>query len=550
MLRIAQWFLLTFCISLPLTSGAVAYLRLDPGIVENRLKLSPTDAQARLRLLRGQFREAGCEPKYVREQPVEGEALPNLICTLPGSAKGTIVFAAPLEFSGQGGDQSGWATLAMLPLLIESLNGTSHRCSLVFIAFANHSGVSTYLAQLPDASRKSIVAMIDLQQLGWNATYAFPGPPEKEDKRVGRLTIEVPATHEDTPLSQLLLAAANTLKIPRPESSSDAPPNNLASAFQQASISSLIVTSPNYVTLKRFDGSVVRVQQSKLDLKAYYQTYNLLCVFGLHLDQAFGPDRTKAVDHSETESQLVDHLLKVINAMRANAALAPLAPEARVTGDAKQQAAAFASNKRLDNELKIEERLAKLGVMFTDASEVWFVLPEEAAKDDELIRESIGNDARQSLLDPRFTVAGVAAAHRGKSYFAVATLISPMRELSPEGAEAALLTSIQQARKKLNLPELQVATSSATLRELACSMAKQDSLQAGVDAARAPKVFAFTSSNPERSEWVDQIASFSATKGTLVEIKFNRVTVGICRASSATAPNEAFWVLVQLSQIQ
>jgi uncharacterized protein YkwD len=550
MLRIAKLFLLILCISLPLTSGAVAYLRLDQGIVEKRLELSPADAQARLRLLRDQFREAGCEPKYMREQPMEGEALPNLICTLPGSAKGTIVFAAPLEFSGEGGDGSGWATLAMLPLLIESLNGTSHRCSLVFIAFANHSGVSTYLAQLPDASRKSIVAMIDLQQLGWNATYAFPGPPEKEDKRVGRLTIEVPATHEDTPLSQLLLAAANTLKIPRPESSSDAPPNNLASAFQQASISSLIVTSPNYVTLKRFDGSVVRVQQSKLDLKAYYQTYNLLCVFGLHLDQAFGPDRTKAVDHSETESQLVDHLLKVINAMRANAALAPLAPEARVTGDAKQQAAAFASNKRLDNELKIEERLAKLGVMFTDASEVWFVLPEEAAKDDELIRESIGNDARQSLLDPRFTVAGVAAAHRGKSYFAVATLISPMRELSPEGAEAALLTSIQQARKKLNLPELQVATSSATLRELACSMAKQDSLQAGVDAARAPKVFAFTSSNPERSEWVDQIASFSATKGTLVEIKFNRVTVGICRASSATAPNEAFWVLVQLSQIQ
>jgi uncharacterized protein YkwD len=550
MLRIAKLFLLILCISLPLTSGAVAYLRLDQGIVEKRLELSPADAQARLRLLRDQFREAGCEPKYMREQPMEGEALPNLICTLPGSAKGTIVFAAPLEFSGEGGDGSGWATLAMLPLLIESLNGTSHQCSLVFIAFANHSGVSTYLAQLPDASRKSIVAMIDLQQLGWNATYAFPGPPEKEDKRVGRLTIEVPATHEDTPLSQLLLAAANTLKIPRPESSSDAPPNNLASAFQQASISSLIVTSPNYVTLKRFDGSVVRVQQSKLDLKAYYQTYNLLCVFGLHLDQAFGPDRTKAVDHSETESQLVDHLLKVINAMRANAALAPLAPEARVTGDATQQAAAFASNKRLDNELKIEERLAKLGVMFTDASEVWFVLPEEAAKDDELIRESIGNDARQSLLDPRFTVAGVAAAHRGKSYFVVATLISPMRELSPEGAEAALLTSIQQARKKLNLPELQVATSSATLRELACSMAKQDSLQAGVDAARAPKVFAFTSSNPERSEWVDQIASFSATKGTLVEIKFNRVTVGICRASSATAPNEAFWVLVQLSQIQ
>src|SRR4249919_1438293 len=99
--RIARWFLLCLCISLPLASGAVAYLRLDSGIVAKRVKLSPVDAQARLSLLRDQFREAGCEPKYMREQPVEGEAIPNLICTLPGSAKGTIVFAAPLDFAGE-----------------------------------------------------------------------------------------------------------------------------------------------------------------------------------------------------------------------------------------------------------------------------------------------------------------------------------------------------------------------------------------------------------------------------------------------------------------
>jgi hypothetical protein len=222
----------------------------------------------------------------------------------------------------------------------------------------------------------------------------------------------------------------------------------------------------------------------------------------------------------------------------------------RVTGDATQQAAAFANNKRLGSELKIEERLAKLGVMSTDASEVWFVLPEEALTDDRLIRESIGDDAKRSLLDPRPTIVGVAAVHRGRSYFAVANLVSPVREISPEAAEAALLTSIQQARKKLGLQEFQVATFSATLRELACTMAKKDSLQAGVDSVKAPKVFAFTSGNPEQSEWVDQIASFGATNGPSSQIRFDHVTVGICRASSATVPNETFWVLVQLSQNQ
>jgi hypothetical protein len=276
----------------------------------------------------------------------------------------------------------------------------------------------------------------------------------------------------------------------------------------------------------------------------------LLCVFGLHLDQAFGSDRSKSVDYREAESQLANRLLSVINVMRESAALAPLAADARVAGDATQQAAAFASNKQVGNEVKIEERLAKLGVMPADASEVWFVLPEEALKNDELIRESIGDDAKRSLLEPRFTVAGVAAAHRGKSYFAVATLTSPMRELSAAEAETALLTSIQHARKKLGVPEFQVATPSAALHELACLMATKDSLQAGIDAASAPKVFAFTSSNPEQTEWVDQIASFNVTKEPSAQIKFNRVTVGICRASSATAPNETFWVLVQLSQIQ
>jgi hypothetical protein len=80
-------------------------------------------------------------------------------------------------------------------------------------------------------------------------------------------------------------------------------------------------------------------------------------------------------------------------------------------------------------------------------------------------------------------------------------------------------------------------------------MAKQDSLQAGLDSAKAPKVFAFITANPEQSSWVDEVASYGATRENS-QIKFDHVTVGICRASSATMPNETFWVLVQLSGSQ
>jgi hypothetical protein len=80
-------------------------------------------------------------------------------------------------------------------------------------------------------------------------------------------------------------------------------------------------------------------------------------------------------------------------------------------------------------------------------------------------------------------------------------------------------------------------------------MAKKDSLQAGVDSVSARKVFAFTSASPEQSSWVNEIASFGA-KADQRQMNFNDVTVGICRATSATVPNETFWVLVQLSGSQ
>ncbi len=554
-MRIVRGAFLLGAIAIPTLSSAVAYLRLDSGIVERRLKVVPADPISRGRLLRQQFRDAGCDPKYSQEQTVEGESLPNVICTLPGSAKGIIVFAAPLDFEiTEDESHSRWATVSMLPLLAESLNGSSHRCTYVFVAFTAHQhqkqlGSLAYLAALPEANRKSIVAMIDLDQLGREPMYTFPGPQVTRDVVVGRRsTIVVATPHDETPLSQLLLAAANTLKVPLPEQSTDAPPVTDANSFDREKIAALLVTSRWYGTLNRFDGTQVRVPQTKIDLKQYYQTYNLLCVFGLHLDQAFGSERPKPGEYSVAETKISDHLLAEINGLRANSNLAPLAVESRLVGDAKQQAAVFASNKRLSGEVKLEQRVANLGLFSTDASEVWFVFPEEASKDDALIRESIGNDARKTLLDARFTLTGVAAIHRGKSYFAVANLISPVREISPADAEESMLKAVQRSRMKLGLAQFRIASSSNNLRDLACSMAKQDSLQSGIDALKAPKVFAFTSGNPENSSWITEIAAYGTAPGATVQMNFDEVTVGICRATSASVPSGTFWVLVELNK--
>ena len=547
--------LIFVCIAIQSTCSGVAYLRLDSGIVETRLKQAPVDAASRLTLLRKQFREAGCDPKTSREQKVEGGESPTLICTMPGSAKGTIIFAASLDYEfTKDESETGWASVAMLPLLAESLNGSNHRCTYVFIAFSGRNklaGSSAYLAQLSDAQRSSIVAMIDLDGIGrTDANYTFPGPRARRDVYAGRNMIAVVDPHEETPLSQMFRAAASTLRQDAPAQSLDLPPVTDAETFEKSKIPTLIITSPAYVIVTSPGDIKTRILREKVDLKAYYKTYNLLCVYGLHLDQAFGRSAAKIEALASAETQIGEHLLATINSLRTSASLPALTLDPMLAADAKQRATAFASNQRLGNESKIGQRIPNLGMTIAEESEVWFVFPEEAAKDDALIRESIGEEARASLLDARFGVAGVAVTHRGKSFFAVVNLVGRARDNSAADVESALLAAIQQSRRRQGFVEFRVARSSEELRAVACSMAKQDSLQAGIDAVEAPKVFAFTSANPESSSWVAQIAAYGAPAGPPPQIKLDELIIGVCRANGASVPNETFWVIVELNRLQ
>ena len=132
----------------------------------------------------------------------------------------------------------------------------------------------------------------------------------------------------------------------------------------------------------------------------------------------------------------------------------------------------------------------------------------------------------------------------------MANVVAPIRELSPAEAETALLAAIQQARKKSGAVEFKSAVAADSLREVACSMAKQDSLQVAIDEVKTPKVFAFTSGNPEGSSWVNEIASYGVTAGATPQVKLNDLRAGICRAASATVPNGTFWVVVALDAEQ
>jgi len=277
----------------------LTYVRLDQAIVESRLQLSPVDQAARVTMLRNQFLKAGCTPEHIVEQPVSGQAAPNLICTLQGTEPGSVVIAARSDFQSKGDEAKvDWATLELLPLLAESMYQVPHRYNLVFVAFTGHkelAGSATYLKSLTEDEQRSIRAMIDLDQVGRTpATYAFATvQTDAGISHVGRRPVANTITHDDTPMTRLLPFAAQTLKF------SDAPEQNHealvtdAQNFERAGTLALTITSPAYTTLVRSGNTMIHMARTELDPKVYYQTYNLLCVYTLYLDRGIAPPRSR-----------------------------------------------------------------------------------------------------------------------------------------------------------------------------------------------------------------------------------------------------------------
>jgi hypothetical protein len=99
------------------------------------------------------------------------EESPTLICLLPGTEEGTITVGASLDYAPEEvKDPAHWSALALLPLLAKSLMSVPHRCTLKLVAFPGREhgmrGATWYVSQLTEAQRKTMRAMVDLDNLG------------------------------------------------------------------------------------------------------------------------------------------------------------------------------------------------------------------------------------------------------------------------------------------------------------------------------------------------------------------------------------------------
>jgi hypothetical protein len=163
------------------------------------------------------------------------------------------------------------------------------------------------------------------------------------------------------------------------------------------------------------------------------------------------------------------------------------------------------------------------------------------------IEQLIGDDAKKTILDPRLTVADVAAAKSGTMWFVVADLIQPQQALSIEEVERLILTSIHDLRRAKGMTPLK-GFWSKRLRTVAGEMAKKDSLKVEIpdppDAGfmRSPgpyaRSFAYTSFNPQ--ELPQSIIAMPN------DPKIDTIAVGACFAKTKTYPNGMYWIVVQL----
>jgi hypothetical protein len=260
---------------------------LDPAIIYTRLKTAPREPDQRLAMVRSNFQSAGCKPEQMTEQAVPGQALPNILCTLPGKEAGTIVVAARLDYKSKGKELVvDSATLNLLPLLAQSFYSVGRRYTFVFVAFTGYDkrvGSSYFLSQLSPDQKKSIRGMIFLDHLGRTPVhYLFPSQPVEIAS--GTVVYAKGLLQPENTLRKQLSQVSRSVNLGDPDENKEFYFTD-ALNFEREGVMALTLVSPAYSIIVRDFGQVeVKMLRTELDTKTYYETYNLLCLYLQSLD--------------------------------------------------------------------------------------------------------------------------------------------------------------------------------------------------------------------------------------------------------------------------
>lgn len=279
----------TFC----LAGSSIVYLRVHRGEIEERLKAPPQDPVEQIQKLRAQFEAAGCSGVNLYQQAVPRQDLPNLICTVPGKEPGIIVVGAPVDDAADSGSGTHWATLALLPLLAESVSSVQHRHSLIFVAFSGQQhgfrGSSEYLKELRRWQRPEIRAMVSLDDIGRTPpVYALA----QDDLRLANWLSLSSSTLRLHSMPMKITARVVDDHLLNGQSTFNVDDYLLdARTFQHARVPAIAIRSAPAAmlpALRQTGAWQGAASGNSLDMNTYEETYNLLSVYLLYLDSNLG----------------------------------------------------------------------------------------------------------------------------------------------------------------------------------------------------------------------------------------------------------------------
>lgn len=236
-------------------------------LVEARLQRHAKKNEERAKNLKLIFEEAGCR-EFLREQPVKGSRLPNLICVLQGSTDSLIVVGAHYDHSGQGtGVADNWSGAGLLPSLFQTLSGEPRKHTFVFVGFSDEekglAGSSFYVKQLTPEQINKTRVMVNLDTLGMGPTNVW-------------------LSRSDKALAGTLNGIAESLKLPLRAVDGDQVGDEDSTPFRKKKIRAVVLHSITQETLAVLHSSKDTISTIRMD--DYYGTYRLISAYLAFLD--------------------------------------------------------------------------------------------------------------------------------------------------------------------------------------------------------------------------------------------------------------------------
>lgn len=253
------------------TQGPILnFMLLERDVIEKRLRLASTDNGERERVLERLFQEAGCKDEHLGEQPVKHERVPNLVCTLPGTADSQIIVAGHMDHVTKGrGVVDDWSGAALLPSLFQSLHDQPRKHTFLFIGFTDEEGglvgSRSYVKQIEKGQISRIQAMVNLECLGLSPS-------------------EIWGHHANPGLMKMYGDIAHTMRLPYVSVNVPEGADDDADSFRDRKVPTITIHSVTQETW-----SVLHSPHDDFPVihwDDYYNSYHLMAAYLAYIDEA------------------------------------------------------------------------------------------------------------------------------------------------------------------------------------------------------------------------------------------------------------------------